>query len=169
MLSSVLRSPRAVAVNIEIMRAFVRLRQMLFSHAELARKVECAGREIRRPIQGRFRRPAAIDAAARKTQTRHRISRQANAMTTPMRRVDAAAKHFDHLTTDHSDLFHVPPLPRSRLRQLPVGGGRCAAAGGIDVVRAEPGEDRPAAAGDARPAAGGRDRADRFWPCSGRR
>ena len=37
MLSSVLRSPRAVAVNIEIMRAFVRLRQMLASHAELAR------------------------------------------------------------------------------------------------------------------------------------
>jgi hypothetical protein len=36
MLSSVLRSPRAVAVNIEIMRAFVRLRQMLASHAELA-------------------------------------------------------------------------------------------------------------------------------------
>jgi hypothetical protein len=40
MLSSVLRSPRAVAVNIEIMRAFVRLRQMLFSHAELAKKVD---------------------------------------------------------------------------------------------------------------------------------
>jgi hypothetical protein len=39
MLSSVLRSPRAVAVNIEIMRAFVRLRQMLLSHADLARKV----------------------------------------------------------------------------------------------------------------------------------
>jgi hypothetical protein len=40
MLSSVLRSPRAVAVNIEIMRAFVRLRQMLLSHADLARKVD---------------------------------------------------------------------------------------------------------------------------------
>ena len=39
MLSSVLRSRRAVAVNIEIMRAFVRLRHMLSSHAELARKV----------------------------------------------------------------------------------------------------------------------------------
>ena len=39
MLSRVLRSPRAVAVNIEIMRAFVRLRQMLLSHADLARKV----------------------------------------------------------------------------------------------------------------------------------
>jgi hypothetical protein len=39
MLSSVLRSKRAVLVNIEIMRAFVRLRRMLASHAELARKV----------------------------------------------------------------------------------------------------------------------------------
>ena len=33
MLSSVLRSKRAIQVNIEIMRAFVRLRQMLASHA----------------------------------------------------------------------------------------------------------------------------------------
>src|SRR2546425_795770 len=40
MLSSVLRSKRAVRVNIEIMRAFVRLRQMLATHAELARKIE---------------------------------------------------------------------------------------------------------------------------------
>ena len=40
MLSSVLNSDRAVQVNIEIMRAFVRLRQMLSSNAELARKLE---------------------------------------------------------------------------------------------------------------------------------
>jgi hypothetical protein len=40
MLSSVLRSPRAVQVNIEIMRAFIRLRQMLASHVELARKLD---------------------------------------------------------------------------------------------------------------------------------
>lgn len=40
MLSSVLRSKRAVQVNIEIMRAFVRLRRMLASHAELARKLD---------------------------------------------------------------------------------------------------------------------------------
>jgi hypothetical protein len=39
MLSSVLNSERAVAVNIEIMRAFVLLRQMLASHAELARRL----------------------------------------------------------------------------------------------------------------------------------
>jgi hypothetical protein len=40
MLSSVLRSERAVRVNIEIMRAFVQRRQMLSSHADLARKLE---------------------------------------------------------------------------------------------------------------------------------
>ncbi len=40
MLSSVLRSKRAIQVNIEIMRAFVALRQMLASHDGLARKLE---------------------------------------------------------------------------------------------------------------------------------
>lgn len=39
MLSSVLRSPRAVAVNIEIMRAFVRLRQMIATNTDLARRL----------------------------------------------------------------------------------------------------------------------------------
>jgi hypothetical protein len=39
MLSSVLQSPRAVHVNIAIMRAFVRLREMLLTNAELARKL----------------------------------------------------------------------------------------------------------------------------------
>jgi phage regulator Rha-like protein len=40
MLSSILNSERAVKVNIEIMRAFVRLRQMLASNAELSRKLD---------------------------------------------------------------------------------------------------------------------------------
>jgi hypothetical protein len=39
MLSGVLNSHRAVQVNIAIMRAFVRMRRMLVSHEELARKV----------------------------------------------------------------------------------------------------------------------------------
>jgi len=38
MLSSVLRSPRAIAVNIEIMRAFVRLREVLAANKELAKQ-----------------------------------------------------------------------------------------------------------------------------------
>ncbi|MGA2516830.1 MAG: ORF6N domain-containing protein [Thermodesulfobacteriota bacterium] len=40
MLSSVLNSKTAIKVNIEIMRAFVRLRRILASHADLARKLE---------------------------------------------------------------------------------------------------------------------------------
>ena len=40
MLSSVLNSERAVLVNIEIMRAFVKLRQMLASNAELSRRFD---------------------------------------------------------------------------------------------------------------------------------
>lgn len=47
MLSGVLTSPRAIRVNIAIMRAFVRLRQLLASHKELARKLEELERHLR--------------------------------------------------------------------------------------------------------------------------
>lgn len=40
MLSSVLRSKRAIQVNIEIMRAFVHLKQIAYSHAEFAHKLD---------------------------------------------------------------------------------------------------------------------------------
>ena len=40
MLSGVLRSERAVLVNVEVMRAFVRLRRMASAQKELARKIE---------------------------------------------------------------------------------------------------------------------------------
>ena len=40
MLSSVLNSKRAIQVNIEIMRAFVRLRQLLASNVELSRRLD---------------------------------------------------------------------------------------------------------------------------------
>ena len=40
MLSSVLKSKRAIRVNIEIMRAFVRLRRVLASHADLEHKLK---------------------------------------------------------------------------------------------------------------------------------
>jgi hypothetical protein len=56
MLSSVLNSPRAVQVNIAIMRTFVQLRQMLASDADLARKL--AARE--RKYDARFK--AVFDA-----------------------------------------------------------------------------------------------------------
>lgn len=47
MLSSVLNSERAVQVNIAIMRAFVRLREVLLTHKELAQKLE----ELERKFQ----------------------------------------------------------------------------------------------------------------------
>jgi len=51
MLSSVLRSKRAVQVNIGIMRAFVRLREMLATHKDLARKLN----EMEKKYDAQFR------------------------------------------------------------------------------------------------------------------
>lgn len=51
MLSSVLRSRRAIRVNVEIMRVFVRLRRMLVSHEELAQKVAT----LERRYDGQFK------------------------------------------------------------------------------------------------------------------
>jgi phage regulator Rha-like protein len=51
MLSSVLNSKRAVQVNIEIMRAFVKLREILSTHKDLARKLE----ELEKKYDERFR------------------------------------------------------------------------------------------------------------------
>lgn len=51
MLSNVLKSQRAVEVNIAIMRAFVRLRQMLVLHKDLAQKLE----EMEKKYNRRFR------------------------------------------------------------------------------------------------------------------
>jgi hypothetical protein len=46
MLSSVLNSDRAIEVNIAIMRAFVRLRELLSTHKDLARKLEELERKL---------------------------------------------------------------------------------------------------------------------------
>ena len=51
MLSSVLRSDRAIAVNIEIMRAFVQLRGIARSHADLSKKLD----ELERKYDRRFK------------------------------------------------------------------------------------------------------------------
>ena len=51
MLSSVLRSKRAIQVNIAIMRAFVKLRQILSTHKELAQKLN----ELEKKYDSQFR------------------------------------------------------------------------------------------------------------------
>lgn len=56
MLSSVLHGPKAIAVNIEIVRAFVQLRRLVDSNAGLARKLE----DLQRKYDGQF--SAVFDA-----------------------------------------------------------------------------------------------------------
>jgi len=81
MLSTVLNSERAIQVNIEIMRAFVRLRQLLASNDRLARKLEALvwsgkrsiGEEIRRTIQGGLRCHPPIDDPARAQEAQDRL------------------------------------------------------------------------------------------------
>lgn len=51
MLSSVLRSPRAIMVNIEIMRTFGRLREMLAANKDLSRRLDA----LERRYDGRFK------------------------------------------------------------------------------------------------------------------
>jgi ORF6N domain-containing protein len=50
MLSSVLNSDRAIDVNIQIMRTFVKLREMMSTHKELARKLS----ELEKKYDGQF-------------------------------------------------------------------------------------------------------------------
>lgn len=65
MLSSVLRSERAVDANIAIMRAFVRLRQMASANVELAKKLE----ELERRVSGHDEAIAGIVRAIRELAT----------------------------------------------------------------------------------------------------
>ncbi len=61
MLSSVLRSKRAIHVNIAIMRAFVKLREILSAHKELAQKLN----ELEHKIERHDEEIAAIFEAIR--------------------------------------------------------------------------------------------------------
>ena len=54
MLSSVLRSKRAVLVNVAIMRAFVKLREMLASHRDLARRLDELEKKYDSQLRGVF-------------------------------------------------------------------------------------------------------------------
>lgn len=62
MLSSVLGSDRAVEINIQIMRAFVKLRELMTTHKDLARKIE----ELERQYGQHDRKITAILATIQK-------------------------------------------------------------------------------------------------------
>lgn len=73
MLSSVLRSPRAIEVNVAIMRVFVRVRALLVEHADIARKVA----ELERRFETHDERIAAVFEAIQQ------LLKQEEAPTTP--------------------------------------------------------------------------------------
>ena len=75
MLSSVLRSPRAVEVNIAIMRTFVQLRRLMDSNRDLARRIEALERRYDEQFASVFdaiKRLVAEDEG-RKTRPKRRI------------------------------------------------------------------------------------------------
>jgi ORF6N domain-containing protein len=65
MLSSVLKSARAIAVNIQIMRAFVRMRELLISNRELAQKLNQLETRLRKKLAHHDEAIAAILSAIR--------------------------------------------------------------------------------------------------------
>ena len=73
MLSSVLRSGRAVHVNIQIMRAFVRLRRTLAAHTDIARKDRSARAEIRFAVSSGVSGDSRADDACTSRQKTDRI------------------------------------------------------------------------------------------------
>ncbi|MEA3494349.1 MAG: ORF6N domain-containing protein [Candidatus Margulisiibacteriota bacterium] len=62
MLSSVLKSDRAISVNIAIVRAFVKLRQVLATHKEVSRKLK----ELEQKVEGHDKEIKAVFDAIRK-------------------------------------------------------------------------------------------------------
>ena len=54
MLSSVLKSDRAIQVNIQIMRAFTQLRQMLMTHEDLKKEIESMEKKYDRQFKAVF-------------------------------------------------------------------------------------------------------------------
>lgn len=75
MLSSVLRSPRAVEVNIAIMRTFVQLRRLMDSNRDLARKIEAMEEKYDEQFAVVFEaiKQLVAEDIARKTQPKRRI------------------------------------------------------------------------------------------------
>jgi hypothetical protein len=97
-LSSVLQNRRAVPVNIEIMRAFVRLRQTLASHVDIARKLDALEKKY-----DRLRRYPRTDDAAGCPSSPDWLPRRL------MRRTGLRAYHTPEWTTLHQQIGTANP------------------------------------------------------------
>jgi hypothetical protein len=79
MAANVLNSPRAVAASVMVVRAFVRLRQILATHADLARKLEELEKRYDAQFQEVFRAIRALMAPPVPDKKRKRIGFQGGA------------------------------------------------------------------------------------------
>jgi hypothetical protein len=114
MLSSVLRSPRAVQVNVEIMRAFVRLRQLSYENGNLARRLDA----LEKRYDARFREVfEAIRALmAPPVKQRRRIGFRSPDREAPKRRRGLPAPASKHSRSALAQSAQVPdPLRHSAL------------------------------------------------------
>jgi hypothetical protein len=78
MLSSVLRSPRAALVDIEIMRAFVRLREMIAANRDLARRLDELEKRYDAQLKGVFDAIRQLMAPPEKTRRSPDVPRNAS-------------------------------------------------------------------------------------------
>lgn len=105
MLSSVLRSARAMQVNIEIMRTFVRLRRMVASNAELARR----RRDLEKKYDVQFK---TVFDAIRALMTPLDKSRRSIGF-----RVEEARPGYRRGRLRRAPSSHAPPTPLAPLRR----------------------------------------------------
>lgn len=85
-LSSVLNSDRATEVNMPIMRAFVKLRQLLLTHTDLACKLDALEKRYDAQFRGRLRRhPRAHETPRTEEPTHRRQSRLSQPVHRPAR------------------------------------------------------------------------------------
>ncbi len=106
MLSSVLRSKRAVQVNIEIMRAFVRLRRMVISHEEMARRVDALEKKYDAQLKTVF---DAIRKLMKPPEPKRRAVEMLGDMVSPGHRVPFfAQRHRMLLKLRPIDLLETP-------------------------------------------------------------
>ena len=68
MLSGVLRSARAIAVNVEIMRAFARLRRLHSEHADLTKRIDELDTKVEESLRTIFDAIRAMQTPTRPTQ-----------------------------------------------------------------------------------------------------
>jgi len=74
MAANVLNSERAVHASVAVVRAFVRLREMITSNAELSRRLDDLEGQVRSSVQGRVRRDSTTDVAAAAPPQTNRLS-----------------------------------------------------------------------------------------------